>query len=203
MATIRLRLAAFLGVVALAACGGPASTGPNPIATTSSPTATTSAAVGCSGQPTPSETEGPYFKAGSPRRTTLVEAGMAGTRLSLTGRVLSRDCAPLAGAKLDFWQANAAGAYDNFGYRLRGNQLTDGDGRYALQTIVPGLYPGRTEHIHVKVQPAGKSTLTTQLYFPGVSRNQQDSIFDARLLVQVTGTGSPMTATFDFIVDAG
>jgi len=203
MATIRLRLAAFLGVVALAACGGPASTGPNPIATTSSPTATTSAAVGCSGQPTPSETEGSYFKAGSPRRTTLVEAGMAGTRLSLTGRVLSRDCAPLAGAKLDFWQANAAGAYDNSGYRLRGNQLTDADGRYALQTIVPGLYPGRTEHIHVKVQPAGKSTLTTQLYFPGVSRNQQDSIFDARLLVTVTGTGSPMTATFDFIVDAG
>ena len=128
---------------------------------------------------------------------------MAGTRLSLTGRVLSRDCAPLAGVKLDFWQANAAGAYDNLGYRLRGNQLTDADGRYALQTIVPGLYPGRTEHIHVKVQPAGKSTLTTQLYFPGVSRNQQDSIFDARLLVTVTGTGSPMTATFDFIVDAG
>ncbi|TMC38410.1 MAG: dioxygenase, partial [Chloroflexi bacterium] len=155
MATIRLRLAAFLGVLALAACGGPSSTGPTPIATTSSPTATTSAAVGCSGQPTPSETEGPYFKAGSPRRTTLVEAGMAGTRLSLTGRVLSRDCAPLAGVKLDFWQANAAGAYDNLGYRLRGNQLTDADGRYALQTIVPGLYPGRTEHIHVKAQPAG------------------------------------------------
>jgi len=55
----------------------------------------------------------------------------------------------------------------------------------------------------VKVQPAGKSTLTTQRYFPGVSRNQQDSIFDARLLVTVTGTGSAMTATFDFIIDAG
>jgi protocatechuate 3,4-dioxygenase beta subunit len=203
MATNRLRLAGFLGVVALAACGGPASTGPTPTVTTSSPATTTSAAASCSGQATPSETEGPYFKAGSPRRSTLVESGMAGTRLSLTGRLLSRDCAPLAGAKLDFWQANAAGAYDNSGYRLRGNQLADAEGRYALQTIVPGLYPGRTEHIHVKVQPAGKSTLTTQLYFPGVSRNQQDSIFDARLLVQVTGTGSPMTATFDFIIDAG
>jgi protocatechuate 3,4-dioxygenase beta subunit len=128
---------------------------------------------------------------------------MAGTRLSLTGRALTRNCTPVAGVRLDFWQADAAGAYDNSGYRLRGNQLTDGDGRYALQTIVPGLYPGRTEHIHVKVQPAGRSTLTTQLYFPGVSRNQQDSIFDARLLIHVVEAGSAMTATFDFIVDAG
>src|SRR2546421_11780559 len=123
MATIRLRLAAFLGVLALAACGGPSSTGPTPIATTSSPTATTSAAAGCSGQPTPSETEGPYFKAGSPRRTTLVEAGMAGTPPSLTGRGLSRDCAPLAGAQLGFLQADAAGAYDKSGYRPRGKQV--------------------------------------------------------------------------------
>jgi len=128
---------------------------------------------------------------------------MAGMRLSLTGRVLTPDCAPVAGARLDFWQANAAGAYDNSGYRLRGNQLSDAEGRYALQTIVPGLYPGRTEHIHVKVQPAGKSTLTTQLYFPGVARNQEDSIFDARLLIKVVESGSAMTATFDFIVDAG
>src|SRR2546430_7361844 len=124
MATIRLRLAAFLGVLALAACGGPSSTGPTPIAPTSSPTATTSAAAGCSGQPTPSETEGPYFKAGSPRRTTLVEAGMAGTRPSLNRRGLSRDCAPLGGGKVDFLPAKAAGGYENFGYRLRGDQLT-------------------------------------------------------------------------------
>ena len=202
MATKRARLAGLLGVVALAACGGPSSAGPGPSVASSSALTTTSPTVGCSGQLTPSETEGPYFKAGSPRRTSLVDASMPGTRLSLTGRVLSRDCVPVAGTRLDFWQADAAGVYDNSGYRLRGNQLTDADGRYVLQTIVPGEYPGRTEHIHVKVQPAGKSTLTTQLYFPGVSRNQQDSIFDARLLIHVAGTGSAMTATFDFIIDA-
>jgi protocatechuate 3,4-dioxygenase beta subunit len=198
-----VRLAALLGMLVLAACGGQPSAGP-PLTTTSPSVASaTSSAATCTGQLTPSETEGPYFKAGSPRRSALVEAGMTGMRLSLTGRVLTRDCAPVVGARLDFWQANAAGAYDNSGYRLRGNQLSDVDGRYALQTIVPGLYPGRTEHIHVKVQPTGKSTLTTQLFFPGVSRNQQDSIFDARLLIYVVEAGSAMTATFDFTVDAG
>jgi protocatechuate 3,4-dioxygenase beta subunit len=203
MVRLKVRLLNLAGVLLVAACGGQPSAGPPPTTTSPSVASATSSAATCTGQLTPSETEGPYFKSGSPRRSALVEAGMAGMRLSLTGRVLTRDCAPVAGARLDFWQANAAGAYDNAGYRLRGNQVTDVDGRYGLQTIVPGLYPGRTEHIHVKVQPAGKSTLTTQLYFPGVPRNQEDSIFDARLLIKLVESGSAMTATFDFIVDAG
>jgi protocatechuate 3,4-dioxygenase beta subunit len=189
--------------VLLAACAGQPSAGPvasdAPSATASATSAATSP---CSGQLTPAQTEGPYFKAGSPTRTSLVDASMPGTRLSLSGRVLRRGCAPIVGARLDFWQADAGGAYDNAGYRLRGNQTTDANGRYGLQTIVPGEYPGRTEHIHVKVQPPGGSTLTTQLYFPGVSRNQQDSIFDAHLLLQTAPSGSGLAATFDFIVDA-
>ena len=185
----------------LAACGGQAS--PRPVATSSPATASaTSEASGqCSGQPTPAQTEGPYFKPGSPTRTSLVEPGMAGTRLALSGRVLSRDCRPIAGARLDFWQADASGTYDNAGYRLRGNQTTGSDGRYALDTVVPGEYPGRTEHIHVKVQPAGGGTLTTQLYFPGVSRNQQDSIFDPRLLLTVKTSPSGLTAIYDFVLN--
>src|SRR5437868_2244519 len=67
--------------------------------------------AGCSGQPTPVQTEGPYFKPGSPARASLVEAGMAGTRLTLTGRVLTRTCQPVNGARLDFWQADASGSY--------------------------------------------------------------------------------------------
>ena len=66
---------------------------------------------------------------------------------------------------------------------------------------MPGEYPGRTEHIHVKVQPAGGGTLTTQLYFPGVSRNQQDSIFDPRLLLTVEAAASGLTATYDFVLN--
>src|SRR5438046_3268496 len=188
-------------LLSLAACGGQAS--PRPVATSSPATASaTSEASGqCSGQPTPAQTEGPYFKPGSPMRTSLVEPGMAGTRLALSGRVLSRDCRPIAGARLDFWQADASGSYDTAGYRLRGNQTSESDGRYALDTVVPGEYPGRTEHIHVKVQPAGGGTLTTQLYFPGVSRNQQDSIFDPRLLLTVKTSPSGLTAIYDFVLN--
>src|SRR5438477_10940596 len=130
----------------LAAGGGQAS--PRPVATSSPATAsaTSEASGACSGQPTPAQTEGPYFKPGSPMRTSLVEAGMAGTRLALSGRVLSRDCRPSSGARLDFWQADSSGTYDNAGYRLRGNQSSGPDGHYGLDTVVPGEYPGRTEH---------------------------------------------------------
>jgi protocatechuate 3,4-dioxygenase beta subunit len=123
---------------------------------------------------------------------------MPGTRLQVTGRVLTLDCKAVAGAVVDFWQADAAGTYDNSGYRLRGNQVTDASGRYSLDTIVPGEYPGRTRHIHVKVQVPGKTLLTTQLYFPGEPRNQQDSIFDAALVMDVRDTGNSKAALFDF-----
>ena len=93
----------------------------------------------------------------------------------LSGRVLSTACTPIANALLDFWQAdNTAGVYDNSGFRLRGHQFTGADGRFTLETIVPGLYPGRTRHIHVEVQPPNGSILTTQLYLPGEARNASD-----------------------------
>jgi protocatechuate 3,4-dioxygenase beta subunit len=125
---------------------------------------------------------------------------MPGTKLTLTGYVLTADCKPVANALLDFWQANAQGQYDNQGYTLRGHQFTDANGYYHLETVVPGLYPGRTEHIHVKVQAPNGPILTTQLFFPGVANNQSDGIFDPGLVIQVTDTGSGLNGTFNFIV---
>src|SRR5207244_4653789 len=95
---------------------------------------------------TPAQTEGPYFTRNSPERASLLEAGMRGTRLVVSGRVLTTSCRPVARALLDFWQADDAGEYDNRGYRLRGHMFTDEQGNYRLETIVPGLYPGRTRH---------------------------------------------------------
>ncbi len=91
--------------------------------------------------------------------------------------MLSTAGRPVAHALVDFWQADASGAYDNSGYKFRGHQFTDAKGRYALTTVVPGLYPGRTKHIHVKAQAPSKPTLTTQLYFPGVARNRTDNLY--------------------------
>jgi protocatechuate 3,4-dioxygenase beta subunit len=153
-------------------------------------------------EPTPAQTEGPYFTPNSPLRKSIVPAGAGGTRLTLTGRVLSTAGRPVARALVDFWQADARGAYDNSGYRFRGHQFTDAQGRFSLGTVVPGLYPGRTKHIHVKVQAPGRSILTTQLYFPGVARNRTDGIFNAELLVNHwRRVGARRAARFDFVLE--
>jgi protocatechuate 3,4-dioxygenase beta subunit len=150
---------------------------------------------------TPRQTEGPFYKPQSPKRTSLLEAGLTGTPIVLTGYVLSRRCQPVAGALLDFWQADATGDYDNKGYRLRGHQFTDEAGRYRLETVVPGLYPGRTRHFHVKVQAPHRPILTTQLYFPDELRNTSDRIFNPALLLTIQETSSGKAATFNFILD--
>ncbi len=113
---------------------------------------------------------------------------MPGTPLTVTGIVYSLSCTPVGHALLDFWQADYYGRYDNYGYTLRGHQYTDTMGRFSLTTIVPGLYPGRTRHIHVKVQAPYQRILTTQLYFPGEPRNNSDMLFAPELLMNVQAT---------------
>lgn len=157
-------------------------------------------ACGESGGLTPAQTAGPYFKPNSPERTSLLEPGLAGTRLVLEGAVLTTDCRPVPRARLDFWQADARGRYDNEGHTLRGHQLTDAEGRYRLETVLPGLYPGRTRHIHVKVQAPSRPVLTTQLYFPGKPVNQRDGIFDPVLVVSLRAADGGQRARFDFVL---
>jgi protocatechuate 3,4-dioxygenase beta subunit len=149
---------------------------------------------------TDAQTEGPYYTPNTPRRSSLVTAGLRGIPLLVTGDVVDTQCRPVRGALLDFWQADAAGQYDNQGYRLRGHQFADGRGRYALRTIVPGLYPGRTRHIHVKVQRPHGKILTTQLYFPGEPRNRSDNIFDSSLLMAISRVGNGRRARFRFVL---
>jgi protocatechuate 3,4-dioxygenase beta subunit len=151
--------------------------------------------------PTLAQTAGPFYTPNTPERTSLLEPGISGTRLVLSGRVWSTECQPLAGALLDFWQANDDGVYDNDGYRLRGHQFTDANGHYRLETIIPGGYPGRTRHIHVRVRGRHTRLLTTQLYFPGDRLNQRDGIFHPKLVVamQEVSDGSKMAA-FDFVL---
>lgn len=151
--------------------------------------------------PTPPQTAGPFYTPNTPLRTSLLDAGISGTRLLLSGQVLSTRCTPIAGALLDFWHTVDAGNYDNEGYKLRGHQFADDEGRYTLETIVPGIYPGRTRHIHVRVQAPNQPILTTQLYFPGESGNQGDGIFDAALLVTLTDTANGKEAEFTFVLD--
>ena len=150
---------------------------------------------------TPSAIEGPFYKSGSPERTSLIEPGLEGVRLVLTGRVLTTEQQPIPRARLDFWQTDADGRYDHAGYRLRGHQFTDEAGRYRLETVVPASYPGRTRHIHVKVQAPNQPILTTQLYFPGEPHNTSDPLFNPTLVMRVQDTAEGPLASFDFILD--
>jgi protocatechuate 3,4-dioxygenase beta subunit len=150
---------------------------------------------------TPRQTEGPFYKPRSPERTSLLDPGMAGAPILLTGYILSRRCQPIARALLDFWQADGQGQYDNEGYRCRGHQFADEAGHYRLETVVPGLYPGRTRHFHVKVQAPNRPVLTTQLYFPGEPSNARDGIFNQALLMAIRDTADGKVASFNFILD--
>ena len=150
--------------------------------------------------PTPRQTEGPFYTPRSPRRASLVEPGMRGETFAVSGLVLDTRCRPVAGALLDFWHCDAKGEYDNLGYDFRGHQIAGADGRFRLETLRPGLYPGRTRHIHVKVQAPGRPVLTTQLYFAGEPANRGDALYRRELAMRVSGAGD---ARFDFVLDLG
>ena len=150
------------------------------------------------GKQTLAQTEGPFFTPNSPLRASLIENGSTADRLVLTGLVLSPKCVPVAGALVDLWHSDESGAYDIRGFRFRGHQFTDAQGRYRFETIVPALYPGRTRHYHVKVQAPGRRVLTTQLYFPNEAANRRDGIYRPELEMKVAKS----EGAFDFVVDA-
>ena len=140
---------------------------------------------------TPDQILGPFYPLSLKPDTTgdLTGEGRAeGAVLYVTGHVLSTAGKPVAGAKIEIWQANARGRYrhpnddseqpldPNFiGYAV----LTSGqDGSYSLKTIKPASYetsPGnfRPSHLHFSVT-SQREQLTTQMYFEGDGYNDVD-----------------------------
>jgi protocatechuate 3,4-dioxygenase beta subunit len=133
-------------------------------------------------EPTPSQTEGPFYPRSLPsdRDNDLTRiAGhnerARGTPLYLTGRVLNRDGRPLTAAQIELWQCDATGHYHHVGergplddhFQGYGVVSTDSGGRYAFTTIRPVAYAGRPPHLHFKIRHPSAATLTTQLYVAG------------------------------------
>jgi protocatechuate 3,4-dioxygenase beta subunit len=151
--------------------------------------------------------EGPFYKPGAPVRSGLLEPGMAGTPLTVTGRVLDTHGRPLKGALLDIWQADHTGAYDNTGFRLRGRLYTGDDGRYTLRTIKPLHYGStndmRPAHIHVKASVQNSPILTTQLYFKGDPWNHNDPAVRPTLILSPRHVSDGFAAQFDFVLKVG
>lgn len=143
---------------------------------------------------------GPFFRPNSPLNRDLYPDAPAGERITIAGFVLDNHCRPLGGSLVEIWHADENGDYDSVGFRLRGHQFTDTQGRWWFNTIVPALYPGRTRHFHFKVQRPGGRVLITQLYFPREPRNAGDRLFDEALLLDMKQTGDEKFGRFDFVI---
>lgn len=186
----------------LSACGAPGPAGETAVSPPPPPLTNLPPTPACADDddPTPPQTAGPFYTPDAPERISFRADG-DGPALLLTGMVLGTNCRPIPGALLDFWQADADGVYDNVGYLFRGHQFADENGRYRLETVLPGLYPGRTRHIHVRVQPPNGAILTTQLYFAAVPQNQRDGLYRPDLLAaDLPSTADERHVTFDFVL---
>src|SRR3954467_14030134 len=141
----------------------------------------TAMAQSCAG--TLSQTEGPFFKTQTPQRASFLEKDSR-TRLVVSGQVLSAQCRPVPNALLEFWHADEFGEYDNTGYRHRGHQHADAQGRYRLEPLPRAARhrggpaargPPRTNR--AKAQAPGRLVLTTQLACPSEPGNRRGSIY--------------------------
>ena len=172
---------------------------------------------------------GPFYRFGAPFQTKLAGPDETGERLIMNGKVYSSDCrSPLPNTLIEVWQANKAGRYDtdkpgNFtervDFHLRGMMLTDQQGNYEFETIMPGRYPippnlpglekyaglTRPAHIHFRVSESLHVPLTTQLYFkddphiakdPWASRKPSSAI-------GLKQDGKFLRGTFDLVLSKG
>lgn len=148
--------------------------------------------------PTTPTTPGPFYPMVRPveRDTDLTllsghRKRAEGQIIHVAGRVLNRRGEPVAGARVELWQANSLGRYDHPSdpnpasldpdFQGYGEQLTDREGRFRFTTIKPGPYPGeggrmRTPHLHFDIS-GHIDRRVTQLFFQGEPLNAQDRIF--------------------------
>ena len=147
--------------------------------------------------------QGPFYKEGSPVQNKLAK-GIEGERLIVTGKVYNFfTCEPISGAILDFWQADSNGTYDITGFTLSGKVISDKNGNYTLDTVIPGNeLTGnilRPAHIHVKAwipDNPGNPTLVTQLYFKGDP--YMDEFVNDKLILTPSIKNGTKFANFDF-----
>jgi protocatechuate 3,4-dioxygenase alpha subunit len=146
---------------------------------------------------TPSQTVGPFF------RPSLIEAGAEnlvreetrGERVTIEGRVIDGDGAPVTDAMLEIWQANAEGRYDHPeddqeklldpAFHGFGRAATDATGAFCFHTIKPGPVPGidgalQAPHLNVSIFARGLlKRLVTRIYFPDEPLNATDAVLNA------------------------
>lgn len=145
---------------------------------------------------TPRTIEGPLYVAGAPVEQGFARlddgSDKAGELLIMHGVVYNADGAPVPGAQVEVWHANTKGFYSHFDptgeqqpFNMRRTIITDANGRYKFQSIVPkgygcppdgptqallnelGRHGNRPAHIHFFVTAPGHRKLTTQINIDG------------------------------------
>ena len=107
----------------------------------------------------------PNHREGAPFRAKLSPPHASGEVLVVTGRVTNATTGEgVAHAVLDAFQADADGHYDSEGFEYRARVLTDEQGRFEFETIVPSNY-GPAPHIHFYVTADGYKERRTDIYF--------------------------------------
>lgn len=146
--------------------------------------------------PTPRTIEGPLYVAGAPVSTGFARlddgSDTDGQTLIMHGVVHGADGRPLPGAKVEVWHCDTRGFYSHFDptgkqapFNMRRTIITDADGRYRFQSILPsgyGVPPGspteklltalgrhgqRPAHIHFFISDDAHRKLTTQINIEG------------------------------------
>ncbi len=136
---------------------------------------------------TPQSAERPFYKPRSPLRSNLTSDLPGRVLLKIGGHVVDCLCRPILGASVELWQADAHRQYDSVG------------NRWSFNTIIPGLYMGRTRQIHFRVQRPTGRVLTTQLFFLGEPANERDFLFTPPPLIEIEKVGSERLGRFDFV----
>ncbi|KAI1333969.1 aromatic compound dioxygenase [Xylariaceae sp. FL0016] len=162
----------------------------------------------------PEVTEGPYLVTGEYVRQNLTE-DQVGVPLYMDIQVIdSSTCEPMSDVAVDFWHANATGVYsgiianangngesdpDNIDTTfLRGVQITDDVGAVQFQSIVPGHYTGRTNHIHI-IAHTDYTVLANNTITNGTeAAHVGQFFFDQDLLNEVEATYPYTTNTQDW-----
>jgi protocatechuate 3,4-dioxygenase beta subunit len=117
-------------------------------------------------KPTSPEVLGPFYRRGATNQRVLRGAGDPGFPLQVTGRVLNTRGQLAEDARVDIWHADRTGRYDTRGYKYRTRIAPDAEGKYSVETVMPGHYADRpAQHIHYLITAPGHKTLITQAYF--------------------------------------
>jgi protocatechuate 3,4-dioxygenase alpha subunit len=177
-----------------------------------------------------SQTVGPFFKYAldHPTWSDLAADGALGERIRIVGRVLDGDGTPVPDAMLEIWQANAAGKYAHAedtqdkpldpNFRGFGRACVDDDGRFAFDTVLPGVVPDATgapqaPHANLSIFARGLlKRLVTRIYFGDRElENERDpllrSIDDAAVRASLVASletpsaaGEPRTYRFNIVL---